>query len=608
MFFPAGRASNGMLLDDVTAELSLFNGQVMPYIVGDDPLSLESFIAWYGSSPVRFYLSTKTTTRDSTDSEKVQVTDAVVAQGSGIEMIDLTVGSPGVAQPTSPSTSQTSQETTAVHFVNAGTPGISYKVMIPAGLVGEELGPAVHVPTGLVGEELGPAASTVQYGNSDQLRPVVPAPPVTEVPKHDQPGAVVRPMFDRDTEEHMQSYAALIEDEEEESEKEAPAKLANTIGNLMAEITLMRTRLLPHQEKNLINVNRRNPLGGAFRALERGSYSPYSCFNVVFVAGGSKKTGEGAVDLGGPTKEFFRLVRHASLRLSIFQGPPNSLELAPDQTALEQHTYKHVGELMALSLVHGGPGPRAFSEEMYARLANSKPQPNFTVEDMQDPDFAAKLSAIEKAESTESLNIAVNDPVIETLMTCAGLYGKIINLQTKSALVGQILTYLLYGRLEPYYSQFREGLSTLGCLESVQKNPAVWHDVFCTHSEPLQAEAVGGLFSNVNYNEEKPEVMERQEEVYSWFRDFLLDLQEGVKTQDNKRVTLENLLIFVTCADTEPPTGFDPQPSVSFVEGKTPLASTCSNTLKLPLGNQRFPEFKSFMIEGIVGGQDFGMA
>ena len=65
-------------------------------------------------------------------------------------------------------------------------------------------------------------------------------------------------------------------------------------------------------------------------------------------------------------------------------------------------------------------------------------------------------------------------------------------------------------------------------------------------------------------------------------------------------------MIFVTCADAEPPTGFDPQPSVTYIEAVIPTSSTCSNILRLPLKHKRYEDFKAGMIEGIVGGQDFG--
>ena len=63
---------------------------------------------------------------------------------------------------------------------------------------------------------------------------------------------------------------------------------------------------------NLINVTRDLVLDGAFRALKRAIFDPRAPPSIKFV-------GEQAIDEGGPTREFFRLVIHDIGQMPIFQ-------------------------------------------------------------------------------------------------------------------------------------------------------------------------------------------------------------------------------------------------------------------------------------------------
>lgn len=62
----------------------------------------------------------------------------------------------------------------------------------------------------------------------------------------------------------------------------------------------------PAPMSNLINVMRDTVLLSALRAFSCLSFSTDKKLNVVFID--AENTGEGAVDDGGPTREFFRLL------------------------------------------------------------------------------------------------------------------------------------------------------------------------------------------------------------------------------------------------------------------------------------------------------------
>lgn len=75
------------------------------------------------------------------------------------------------------------------------------------------------------------------------------------------------------------------------------------------------------------NIIRRNVWDGATRAMGRSNFSPEKKIDVKFTD--DYGMSEGAVDNGGPTREFFRLCLHEIKdNIGIFEGPPNAKVLA----------------------------------------------------------------------------------------------------------------------------------------------------------------------------------------------------------------------------------------------------------------------------------------
>ena len=83
-------------------------------------------------------------------------------------------------------------------------------------------------------------------------------------------------------------------------------------------------------EVNLFNIKRQNILDGAIRAIKRKSFKPLANISVKF----SDDLGqsEGAVDAGGPTREFLRLLVHSVCGSSIFEGHEKSKILTRNET------------------------------------------------------------------------------------------------------------------------------------------------------------------------------------------------------------------------------------------------------------------------------------
>ncbi len=72
--------------------------------------------------------------------------------------------------------------------------------------------------------------------------------------------------------------------------------------------------------------------------------------------------GEPAVDAGGPCREFFRLlINEIMSNNTLFQGPMHARFPCHNMQELEKGTYKYIGQIISLSLVHDGPGPHCLA-------------------------------------------------------------------------------------------------------------------------------------------------------------------------------------------------------------------------------------------------------
>ncbi|XP_040911492.1 uncharacterized protein LOC121193315 isoform X2 [Toxotes jaculatrix] len=101
------------------------------------------------------------------------------------------------------------------------------------------------------------------------------------------------------------------------------------------------------------NIIRRNVWDGASRAMCRSNFSPEKKVDVKFTD--DYGISEGAVDNGGPTREFFRLcLDEIKDKLGIFEGPSNAKVLTCNSKAMKDNGYFYAGQIMAMSLAHGG--------------------------------------------------------------------------------------------------------------------------------------------------------------------------------------------------------------------------------------------------------------
>ncbi|XP_077089882.1 G2/M phase-specific E3 ubiquitin-protein ligase-like [Siphateles boraxobius] len=370
----------------------------------------------------------------------------------------------------------------------------------------------------------------------------------------------------------------------------------------------------PGPTANCVNVVRSRVLECALRTFSRRAFNPQQQLDVVFVD--SCGSGEGSVDTGGPTREFLRLLMQELLDSKYFVGPQNSKSLALDSLGLSRGTYKVLGMIMSVCLVHGGVGPRVFTAlRLYSQLSGI-PAPPVNIREIYDPELHDQLDKIQRAETIAETHTAMLEA--SNSLHMLGALCKVSNLDERQDLVNAALTFYLEGRMEMPLKQLKEGLETLGVLNAIMEHSSIMEELFCGGPPTLSAASLLDLFA-VNYSQRGTNRRALEEVAVAHWRDWIIEVEDGdaeveVDGGDTMKVTLQNVLVFASGASAIPVFGFKESPNITFLHETTngnrrmfPEANTCTITLKLPIGHE-YKEFCQFMTSGIIQSPTFGVA
>ncbi|XP_024118464.1 G2/M phase-specific E3 ubiquitin-protein ligase [Oryzias melastigma] len=228
--------------------------------------------------------------------------------------------------------------------------------------------------------------------------------------------------------------------------------------NLVSLLEQLRSQvsLETPPSSNLLNICRTDVLDGALRAFQRTRFSPYGRLSVVFMDEMSQA--EGAVDEGGPTREFFRLLMMKIRDSMLFSGPEEEKYLNLDSDALQRGLYRTFGVMIAVAIVHGGVMPGFFSQKLYDNLCERE-TPAPTLGDISDLELQKKLRkvcqfftvyisipnlSIAEAQHVEEAREAINEAA-ESL-SLLGSYRYITTLDGRDQLVQAATTFYVEGR------------------------------------------------------------------------------------------------------------------------------------------------------------------
>ncbi|XP_013888230.1 G2/M phase-specific E3 ubiquitin-protein ligase [Austrofundulus limnaeus] len=349
-----------------------------------------------------------------------------------------------------------------------------------------------------------------------------------------------------------------------------------------------------HKKVSRFNISRSDVWDGAVRGFRRSTYSDNNDIFVKF----NDDAGcfEEGLDTGGPRREFLTLLMSQLRNRPIFDGPPERRYLVCNSRAAREDEFFLAGKMIAVSIVQGGPAPHFLSKNLVNHMIGN-PSFRATVEDVKDEEIGKVLQQVLEAQSEEALQNLIFQN--STMFQTAGCFRG-VKICEKQAFVEEYLKWYIIDRNNSAIQRFKDGLASLGFFSALQQHPSVLSPMLCFSDKPLSALDLEAMF--------RPDLSpagsnRRQEEckTLGFWADYLLD-SEGKVTA----VSLEDLLMFATGLAALPPAGMIPPPRIEFLsDSPFPVASTCANTLKLPLLNS-YSVFKANMDFGIQNAPGFG--
>ena len=150
-----------------------------------------------------------------------------------------------------------------------------------------------------------------------------------------------------------------------------------------------KVKMLPvdRSEYQRIVVRRKHLWEDALRRFRLGiNFQKY--IRITFV-------GEAAVDDGGPLREFLhRLMGAIANNNCLFHGREDCRVPTPNVTALEKRTYQYIGEMISVSLIHGGPSPPFFAPSVVDYIVHGMTKVTATIGEVPDDNIRRKLEEV----------------------------------------------------------------------------------------------------------------------------------------------------------------------------------------------------------------------
>uniref|UniRef100_A0A096LS23 HECT domain-containing protein n=1 Tax=Poecilia formosa TaxID=48698 RepID=A0A096LS23_POEFO len=172
--------------------------------------------------------------------------------------------------------------------------------------------------------------------------------------------------------------------------------------------------------------------------------------------------------------------------------------------------------------------------------------------------------------------VEANEAIMQAADTLSivGALRRVTTLEERDSLVQSAADFFGNGRVCTALQQFVEGLKTLNVLDEIQKNPAVFHELFVILIEEEHGQTLN-TFSSMSLKVHTGCLMSKV--IISTFC-----LSEG----ECSPVTLEMILQFACGASTVPPLAFPHRPQIEFLHEAnkvSPEVNICLIMLRLPV-------------------------
>ena len=260
---------------------------------------------------------------------------------------------------------------------------------------------------------------------------------------------------------------------------------------------------------------------------------------------------KGAVDMGGPAREFFTIITEWFLGSQLFFSEPTSKFLSLNATSLQERECFIAGQIFPMSLVHGGPGINCLSDTCYAIVKDSGTI-NLTakLEEIADVQLRSSISKLLEAPTVSDAQEIIRAEKLDTIFDTTGAIKVMKTKADVDKVVQLTINWHVLGRCESSYNSFKEGLQALGVLEAIVAHPKLLKDVFCYKAQCVTAVLMESIFKVSNQAEECSNRRNAESLVPSYSNDVLQGAEE-----DFTEISLAEILFFGSGCKSLPPLG-----------------------------------------------------
>lgn len=410
-------------------------------------------------------------------------------------------------------------------------------------------------------------------------------------------------------------YASLIfedinadqfSDEQVDEDEEKPPAMVTSTGVLDIKDILeeLATLNIDNQHISKFNICRRNIWDGVLRGMERKSISPNKKVSVKFTD--DVGLSEGAVDLGGPMREFFTLALEKVLSGKLFCGQEHQKFLSYDAKALKQGEYFKAGQLFSMALVHCGIGPCCLSPILFDSMVKGTGEIVVPIDSVYDPELQLGLQRLMSVQSVVDANKVIIDEKLQGILELSGTLRVMKSVCDVKEVSSETAHWYVLGRTRASFESFKNGLNCLGFLDALLRNPDSFRQTMCFHSQVLSSDIFEELFT-VSRSEELSNRWELENKILAFWRDLLLDIEEK-----ESEITFSDILFFASGLKVVPSRGicleleFLHDPEKNGQLSNFPKSNTCSCVLYLPVTHSIYVEFKGAFTFAIRNAKGFG--
>ena len=209
---------------------------------------------------------------------------------------------------------------------------------------------------------------------------------------------------------------------------------------------------------------------------------------------------------------------------SIFIGDDSNKFMTSNTQRVNDSDYFLAGKIIAVSLVHGGPAPKFFSPILFDSLYKDPRNILVKVDDVLDRNTRSILMELKSIKHVESANNFID--INETLFTLAGTNCFVANEKAIEKIANQVAHWYVLSRCNIAISQYKEGLETLGVLNSIKEHCGQFKYIFCFPDTKLTAGDVSNLFA-IEFSLQGSNRRITEERIISFWLDLLQDIEEG---------------------------------------------------------------------------------